>query len=160
VAGTTSLEDALQVLTFRDQSAPVTTLADIAAQVDAHTGKADAHTGSDLVLRVLPSGALPPNPGEIVGSRQLATILRKLRDTCDYVLVDAPPMFAVGDATALAASVDGVIVIVRLGQTTADTVKDVEDFFDRVPARSLGIVVTGVSGEARGKYYRYEKYYG
>jgi len=69
-------------------------------------------------------------------------------------------MFAVGDATALAASVDGVIVIVRLGQTTADTVKDVEDFFDRVPARSLGIVVTGVSGEARGKYYRYEKYYG
>jgi len=160
VAGTTSLEDALQVLTFRDQSAPVTTLADIAAQVDAHTEKADAHTGSDLVLRVLPSGALPPNPGEIVGSRQLATILRKLRDTCDYVLVDAPPMFAVGDATALAASVDGVIVIVRLGQTTADTVKDVEDFFDRVPARSLGIVVTGVSGEARGKYYRYEKYYG
>jgi len=114
----------------------------------------------DLELTVVPSGPLPPNPGEIVGSRQLATILQQLCDTSDYVLVDAPPMFAVGDAAALAAHVDGVIVIMRLGQTTADTVKDVEDFFNRVPAHSLGIVVTGVPPETKGKYYRYDEYYG
>jgi len=156
VAGATSLDDARRVLTFHEQSPTVTT-----APARSGSGlEASVKPAGDLELTVVPSGPLPPNPGEIVGSRQLATILQQLCDTSDYVLVDAPPMFAVGDAAALAAHVDGVIVIMRLGQTTADTVKDVEDFFNRVPAHSLGIVVTGVPPETKGKYYRYDEYYG
>lgn len=157
VAGTSSLDDAVQVLTFHDPGLSVTTPR--GRQVVKPLA-GEPQTAGELKLKVLSSGPLPPNPGEIVGSRQLAAVLDTLRAESDYVLVDAPPMFAVGDAAALAAHVDGVIVILRLPQTTGDTIKGVEDFFTRVPTRSLGVVVSGVPRGAKGgKYYRYQEYY-
>jgi non-specific protein-tyrosine kinase len=115
--------------------------------------------GGELQLTVLPSGPLPPNPGEIVTSKQLTEVLQKLQATHDYVLVDAPPMFAVGDAAAMADKVDGVLAVLRLDQTTRDTLREVEMFLSRVPSRTLGIVVTGVPRSSKSKYYRYEDYY-
>jgi len=156
VAGTTALDDAAQVLTFHDPGLAITTPSGRHAVKPAAGG---AKALGDLKLKVLSSGPLPPNPGEIVGSRQLGAVLDTLRAESDYVLVDAPPMFAVGDAAALAAHVDGIMVILRLDQTTTDTIKGVEDFFTRVPARPLGVVVTGVPRSAKGKYYRYQEYY-
>jgi polysaccharide biosynthesis transport protein len=155
VARTSALEDAAQVLTFHDPGLKITMANDRPVKPVADT----AGSGGDLKLKLLSSGPLPPNPGEIVGSRQFGAVLDTLRAESDYVLVDAPPMFAVGDAAALGALVDGIIVVLRLDQTTADTIKTVEDFFTRVPARPLGIVVTGVPRTAKGKYYRYQAYY-
>jgi succinoglycan biosynthesis transport protein ExoP len=156
VSGTSTLADTAQVLSFRDAGLTITTPKgrNPIRPVADMTGD-----GVELKLKLLPSGPLPPNPGEIVGSRQFGAVLDTLRAESDYVLVDAPPMFAVGDAAALGALVDGIIVILRLDQTTADTIKTVEDFFTRVPARPLGIVVTGVPRTAKGKYYRYQAYY-
>jgi Mrp family chromosome partitioning ATPase/capsular polysaccharide biosynthesis protein len=156
VSGDTPLADAVQVLTFKDSSATVTTTSGPDATLVRKTGPSK---GADLKLRVLPSGPLPPNPGEIVNSQQLADILETLKADSDYVLVDAPPMFAVGDAAAMADKVDGIIVILRLDETTADTLKNVEDFFRRVPTRALGLVVSGVPRGSKGKYYRYQEYY-
>jgi len=156
VSGATPLADAMQVLTFKDSSVAVTT-ASAPNATDAI--KADPAARGDLKLTVLPSGPLPPNPGEIVNSQQLADILETLKADSDYVLVDAPPMFAVGDAAAMADKVDGIIVILRLEETTADTLKSVEDFFQRVPTRALGLVVSGVPRGSKGKYYRYQEYY-
>jgi Mrp family chromosome partitioning ATPase len=153
VSGATPLADALQVLTFKDASAGVTTATAGGAAKTSPAGR------GDLTLRVLPSGPVPPNPGEIVNSQQLADILETLKADADYVLVDAPPMFAVGDTAAMADKVDGIIVILRLDETTADTIKSVEDFFRRVPTRALGLVVSGVPRESRGRYYRQREYY-
>jgi polysaccharide biosynthesis transport protein len=156
VAGSASLDDAVQVLTFHDPGLAITTPKGRSVVQPLRGG---GSLPGDLKLKLLSSGPLPPNPGEIVGSRQLAAVLDTLRGESDYVLVDAPPMFAVGDAAALAARVDGIIVILRLDQTTADTIKEVEDFFTRVSARPLGVVITGVPRGAKGKYYRYQEYY-
>jgi Mrp family chromosome partitioning ATPase/capsular polysaccharide biosynthesis protein len=156
VSGSTPLEDAVQVLTFKDAATSVRLpKGDRNAQAAAD----DAIIGGELKLRLLPSGPLPPNPGEIVSSRQLAAIIETLKTESDYVLVDAPPMFAVGDAAAMASVVDGMIVILRLDQTTPDTIKGVEEFLERVPTRALGIVVTGTARTAKSKYYRYQEYY-
>jgi len=156
VSGATPLADATQVLTFRDSSVSVTTTNGGGADDSA---KADPAATDDLKLKVLPSGPLPPNPGEIVNSRQLADILEALKDQSDYVLVDAPPMFAVGDAAAMADKVDGVIVVLRLDETTADTIKDIGDFFKRVPTRALGLVVSGVPRVSKGQYHRSHEYF-
>jgi len=156
VSGATPLADAMQALTFKDSSVVITT-ASAPNATDAI--KAGPAAKGDLKLRVLPSGPLPPNPGEIVNSQQLADILEALKTDSDYVLVDAPPMFAVGDAAAMADKVDGVIVVLRLEETTADMLKSVEDFFKRVPTRPLGLVVSGVPRGSKGKYYRYQGYY-
>ena len=108
---------------------------------------------------MLTSGPVPPNPGEIVTSEQLSGILAELRRYHDYVLVDAPPMFVVGDAATMAGKVDGVIVILRFNETTTGTLAAVDEFVKRIPARTLGVVVTGVPQRAHGRSYRYDAYY-
>jgi Mrp family chromosome partitioning ATPase len=67
-------------------------------------------------------------------------------------------MFVVGDAAAMAAKVDGIVVILRLDETTAETVKGVEGFLARVPARALGVVVNGVPRGSKGGSDRYPEY--
>ncbi len=66
------------------------------------------------VLEVLPSGPIPPDPGEFVGTQVLADILAELRERADMVLIDAPPALHVGDAMTLSRKVDGIIVATRM----------------------------------------------
>jgi len=155
VSGAVPLSEAARVLRLGDSGLSVTTVG--RPRTPSNAGSEGATTDK-LSLRLLTSGPLPPNPGEIVSSRQLGAILDQLKQDSDYVLVDAPPMFAVGDAGAMAPLVDGIIVILRLDETTAEVIKGVEDFFSRVPTRALGIVVTAVPRDRRGKYYRYQEY--
>ena len=155
VTGGTSLEDALQTLSFNESARAVSTSIHLDTAPSRYTKAEDT---SALKLTVLPSGPLPPNPGEIVTSRQLTEALTHLAETHDYVLVDAPPMFAVGDAAAMADKVDGIVAVLRLDQATQDTLRGVESFLERVPARTLGLVVTGVPRSGKSKYYRYDAY--
>lgn len=156
VSGSSSLDDALQELSFSDNVRSVTATVD-----PALTGAHQAPVVERHVTRltILPAGPLPPNPGEIVTSQQLTEVLARLTETHDYVLVDAPPMFAVGDAAAMADKVDGVITVIQLDQTTEDTLRGVESFLERVPARTLGLVITGVTRSSKGRYYGYDSYY-
>jgi Mrp family chromosome partitioning ATPase len=165
------LDDAVQRLSFNGSvpvrtpaaapllaNAKVTTLAvgPTAASAGGRTTSGDGELrgeSRDHKLVLLPSGPLPPNPGEIVGSQQFGKLLRELCEESDYVLVDAPPMFAVGDAAAMASWVDGLLVVLHLDDTTAETLKRVEDFFTRTPAKALGIVVTGVHHSGKRRYY-------
>jgi len=155
VSGAATLAEATQTLTFNDAGPSLTTLEGRQAVSTQHGRSASG----DLKIIVLPSGPLPPNPGEIVASQQFGAVLTELGKNADYVLVDAPPMFAVGDAAAMASAVDGMLVLLRLDETTADTIKGVEDFFSRTRTRALGIVVSGVRRTGKGKYYRYQEYY-
>lgn len=159
VAGASTLDDAIHMVSLEGGHVTTSTAPPL-RQVRSRgtTAAFESVSGSDLKLKVLTSGPLPPNPGEIVNSKQLGNILETLKADSDYVLVDAPPMFAVGDAAAMAAWVDGIIVILRLDETTADTVASVEEFFKRIPTRALGIVVTGVPRGSRGRY-RYDESY-
>ena len=155
-AGVSTLEDAINLVSLEDTRVTVSTAPPLRQGRSKGAAAAFASvSGSDPKLKVLTSAPLPPNPGEIVNSKQLGRILETLKADSDYVLVDAPPMFAVGDAAAMAAGVDGIIVILRLDETTADTVASVEEFLTRVPTRALGIVVTGVPRGSKGRY-RYD----
>ncbi len=101
-------------------------------------------------LRVLTAGPPPPSPGEFVGTSALAQILERLRAEHDYVLIDAPPLLAVGDAMTLSTRVDAMFAVVRLGQTDRQTLRDFGRGIKASPAAKLGFVLTGV--EAREMY--------
>lgn len=108
-------------------------------------------TGSALGrLRVLTTGPLPANPGEFVGTQSLARVLDQLRHSSEFVLVDAPPVLAVGDAMTMSARVDGILVVTRLGAVDRRTLSDLSRELDGSPARKLGFVVTGV--DLKGGY--------
>ena len=107
-------------------------------------------------LYVLPSGPLPVSPGEFVASEALATrVLEPLRNRFDYVIVDTPPMCVVGDASALSAQTDGIVVVTRLGVVNRPSLRDLKRQLDSAPVRTLGVVVTGVDVPAAYGYSGY-----
>jgi len=105
-------------------------------------------------LRVLPSGPIPPDPGEFVGTGRLAALLEELRRDADIVLIDAPPLFHVGDAMVLSAKVDAVIVATRMEILRRPMLAELNRLLETVPAIKLGFVVTGAEAdEAYGSKY-------
>jgi tyrosine-protein kinase len=94
-------------------------------------------------LDVIPSGPLPANPGEFVGTQALARVLDQLRDGHDFVLVDSTPFLSVGDAMTLSARVDGIIVVTRLGVVQRRMLSDLSRELETSPASKLGFVVSG-----------------
>ena len=72
-------------------------------------------------LDVLVAGAgLPPNPGELIESRAMETLLERARSEYDLVVIDTPPLTAVSDAFPLLSKVDGVVIVGRVGRNRRD----------------------------------------
>jgi polysaccharide biosynthesis transport protein len=106
-------------------------------------------------LEVLPAGHTLEDPdGAEVG---VTRIVERLRDRADVVLIDAAPLLPVGDAIALTAYVDAVILVVRLNALRSSALDDVRRILSSSPAAKLGFVVTGV---ARGEAYKQSHRYG
>ncbi len=106
-----------------------------------------------VAVRVLTSGPLPPDPGEVVASRRMADVLRQIGDLdADYILIDAPPILSVGDAAALSAYADGVVLIVNVGKVSRPALMDGREQLDALPCRKLGVVVVGEEIEYRHYY--------
>ena len=106
-------------------------------------------------LHLLASGAKPPNPTEILQSRVTQDLMRELRDDYDMVIIDAPPLLPVADASVLATLADGVILVVQHGKTTRDQLAEAIARIDQVGGRLFGVVVNMIPRRATGSYYYY-----
>jgi receptor protein-tyrosine kinase len=112
-------------------------------------------------LSVIAAGPTPPNPGELLASSQMASLVGKLREVNDYVLVDAPPLLPVADSSGLAVMMDGVLLAVRYGSTTKDQLGQAATTLNRVGAKTLGVILNIVPpkadlASAYGYGYSYE----
>lgn len=99
-------------------------------------------------LRVIAAGPTPPNPSELLASSQMFKLIDGLRGKNDFVLIDAPPLLPVADASGLAVIVDGVLLSVRYGSTTKEQLQQARATLDRVGARTLGVVLNIVPRKA------------
>ena len=119
----------------------------------AVTGSPALHGGS---LAVVAAGPVPPNAGEFVGSEALAAILGELRERFDTILIDAPPALQVGDAMALSANVDALLLVTRMNVVRRPMLHELRRLIDATPAHVLGFIVTGArSEEGYGYGYGY-----
>jgi capsular exopolysaccharide synthesis family protein len=107
--------------------------------------------GQDWSITVLPSGPLPPNPSELVGSPRMRRLVDGLADLYDTVILDSPPLLPVADSLALAKLVDGVIIVVRAKSATRDDARAVRSLADRLGIHLVGVVMTDVP--RRDHYY-------
>lgn len=105
------------------------------------------------VLEVLPSGPIPPDPGEFVGTHALSEILAALRERADVVLLDAPPLLHVGDAATLSTKVDGIVLATRLNTVRRQMLHELRRQIAALPTPVLGFVVTGAGEEAAAYGY-------
>jgi tyrosine-protein kinase Etk/Wzc len=105
-------------------------------------------------LDVLPAGASPPNPSELLGSDAMHRLAGELRQEYDYIVVDTPPVLPVTDATVVATTADAVILTIRSGETEEAAAERAADQLRRVHARIAGVVLNGISS-VRDHYYTY-----
>ncbi|MBE5869199.1 MAG: CpsD/CapB family tyrosine-protein kinase [Lachnospiraceae bacterium] len=106
---------------------------------------------------ILPSGEIPPNPSELLGSRRMETILNDLKEKFDYIIIDLPPVNVVSDALSIAKLITGMVVVIREDYTEK---KELEWCFRHLKLSNvnvLGCVMNGAKGEG-GTYSRYKKY--
>ena len=131
----------------------------------------EGHAGEDFAewakstdarsrLFVLPSGPLPPNPGEIVSSRRFGQMIHALEKQADLVLVDSPAMLAVGDTAALAAKVDGLVFLVDMHVLKRPLLQQAVEQLYKLPVKLLGVVVRTDGSRSGGRYGYYGSPYG
>jgi len=104
-------------------------------------------------LWLLPSGPLPPNPADLLGSRRMEEIIAVLRSRADILLFDAPPVIAVTDAAVLGMKVDGVLLVVAAGRTRREHARQARELLERARVRVVGAVLTDVPAAMARRYY-------
>ena len=112
-------------------------------------------TGS---LHIIPTGELPPNAGELVASGALRELLAAMRERCDLLLLDTPPILQVSDAMALTTEVDALVLITRLGVVRRRMLDELTRMLEVAPAPALGVVITDAMAEPGGSYGYYYSY--
>lgn len=104
-------------------------------------------------LSVLACGMKPPNPGQVLASEELGALINDARRLFSYIVVDSPPVLDVSDALWLSPSVDGTLVITRVGETASADLNRTLEALERADSPVIGIVLDGVKSRTKGAYY-------
>lgn len=106
---------------------------------------------------VLPSGDIPPNPSELLGSSRMENVLNQLREIFDYIIIDLPPVNLVSDAVSISSLISGMIIVIREEYTEK---KELERCFRQLKLSNVNILgcVLNESKSGNGTYGRYKKY--
>jgi len=108
-------------------------------------------------LTILPAGAIPKNPSELLSSEQMRRLIHevRLRYSDRYIIIDTPPPYITSEANALVRQVDGVIMVIRHGKTRKKDVQDIINIYGK--DKILGVVQNFAEKRA-GYGYGYYKY--
>jgi len=109
-------------------------------------------------LFVLPAGARPPYPAELLGSKRMKEFLDVWRRDFDFVVVDTPPVLSVTDPVVMSRNVDAVLLVVRSEHTTKQSLLRTRDILLRANALIAGVLVNRVNLNSTDHYYYYGYY--
>jgi capsular exopolysaccharide synthesis family protein len=123
----------------------------LAGQVDLDTAIQQWNAN----LWILPSGILPPNPSELLGSQHMTDLLERVRERFGMVLIDSPPLLSVTDAAVLATRADGVLYVARSGRTTIAQMAAAAQAAQAVDAKLLGTVLNMEKSHPSNPYQQY-----
>ncbi|MBS1793989.1 MAG: polysaccharide biosynthesis tyrosine autokinase [Acidobacteria bacterium] len=113
----------------------------------------------DAKLHLMPSGPIPPNPAELIGSEQMVNMLKVLQQHFTHVVVDSPPIASFTDGVLVASMVDGVILVVHSGKSSRQVVRRSRQLLADVGAKIFGVVLNNVNLNSQDNYYYYQSYY-
>ncbi|MDH6181690.1 succinoglycan biosynthesis transport protein ExoP [Microbacteriaceae bacterium SG_E_30_P1] len=109
-------------------------------------------------LWVLPAGAHPPNPSELLGSRSMMALLDLIRANFDQVIIDAPPLLPVTDGAILSKITDGALLVCAVGLVRAPQLRQALEQLQNIHANVLGLVINMLPTRGPDSYgtYGYE----
>lgn len=106
-------------------------------------------------LYIMPSGPKPPNPSELIGSKKMDSLLKKLNDMFDLVIYDAPPVLSVTDSQILSTKVDGTVIVARAGKIEKKNIERTIELIRHVDGKILGVILNDVENGRDGAYGYY-----
>lgn len=109
-------------------------------------------------LYVLPSGAIPPNPAELLGSNQMTQLFEEASAKFDLILFDAPPILSVTDSQILSNKCDATIFVINAGQAQKEATEKAKEILELSKANIIGVILNNVNLD-KDQYYYYQ-YYG
>jgi len=110
-------------------------------------------------LNLLPSGPVPPNPAELLGSEQMTNLMKILQNHFTHVVVDSPPIASFTDGVLVASMVDGVILVVNSGKSSRQVVRRSRQLLQDLGAKIFGVVLNNVKLNSQDNNYYYQSYY-
>lgn len=109
-------------------------------------------------LSVITSGPIPPNPAELLASKQMGIVMGMLKEEFDLIIFDAPPVLSVTDAQILSNKCDATILIVNAGETQKNAIVKAKELLDLSKANIIGVIMNNIN--LKKKDYYYYQYYG
>jgi capsular exopolysaccharide synthesis family protein len=112
-------------------------------------------------LDVLTCGPVPPNPSELLHTERFGVVLAECARLYDRIILDSPPTSAVTDPAVLGNLADGVVLVIKAGETTREAAMHARRQLATAKARLFGVVVNAIdfSNPAYGYEYYYRNYY-
>ena len=109
-------------------------------------------------LFAISAGRIPPNPAELLGSPRMKEGLAQLEEEFDHIVIDSPPVLPVTDARIIGTLVDGVLLVVKGGETPKEAVQRTKRLLQEVHAHLIGVLLNNVDVNS-ADYHYYSKYY-
>jgi succinoglycan biosynthesis transport protein ExoP len=109
-------------------------------------------------LEALTTGPVPPSPADLLSSHRMREAIAELRRRYKFIVIDSPPIMAATDAVILSSLTDGVLLVVRSGETPKEAFTRTRDLLAAVKSRLLGVVLNAVDSSAPDYYYSYRYY--
>jgi capsular exopolysaccharide synthesis family protein len=112
----------------------------------------------DTNIYLLSSGAIPPNPAELLGSAQMKGLLDLAGDFFQYIVIDSPPIASFTDGVLISSLVDGVLLVVQGGKTSRQVVKRTRQMLQEIGAKIIGVVLNKAEIHSSDYYYYHYDY--
>ena len=130
-----------------------------------HIKLEDAIKHSDNGIDCLNRGEKTPYPTAVLGSENIANLFKELRKQYEYIIVDCPPILAVGDAAIIAKLCDGCLFVVSQSKTEKAAARESVKILRDNNVNILGCVFAGITAKGGNYYsnkykYYYQNYYG
>ena len=111
-------------------------------------------------LFVIPSGSNRSGTiSTLLHGETFDDLLDRLRQECDLILIDTPPLLHMSDARIISRHADGTVLVFRAGLTTCEDAKTVQTVLAQDGVRVLGTVLNDFNPSSEGRYGYYKSYY-
>lgn len=109
---------------------------------------------SGLNLDFLPAGTVPPNPSELLGSKNFSDLISEFEKIYDYIIIDTPPILVVSDALTLSGTAAGILLSSMYKKTSYTDFNKVLSALELAKFHILGNVIVGTKEHRKGRYYK------
>ena len=134
--------------------------------VGEHTGLSEYLSGNaqldDIIFHIdiehlsfISCGKVPSHPADLLASARMSDLLRQLRSQFEYILIDTPPVIPVTDAVVIGTHADGILMVIRAGETQRGIVDHGIEILNQAHANIIGHVLVGIEYFVPNYIYRY-----